>query len=129
LFSLAKTSSWARVDFANQEVERVEKEHQDRYRETGNLKDLLPFVAGGRAVYATSLDNEERCVTAGACCEIPRRLIGQRIAERTHRLATAGEIEQYQQLLARNKQAVAEIDARSAGRNILAIEPLKPAKK
>jgi hypothetical protein len=73
--------------------------------------------------FITSVDMPERGVNAGAVCEVSRENAARRLAERSHRLSTANEIETFhREQAARDRECRLQTEKQKE-RSVLALTP------
>lgn len=129
------TPFWGRVQFGKTKVNEKHTAHRSEFRKTGNLRDLLPFTIDGKAVWLISVENEDRCVTAGAVVECPLQLVAQKLVERTHDYASADQVEAHLARTEDSRRLIAEVNDRLAGKRSVVVqsapapEPLIPRGK
>jgi len=84
---------WHKVARLGDAEQTAHDERQRRFRETSDLA-VLEGQTMHDGLFMMSVENEERCTAGGAVCAIPFKLIGCKLADKTHRRATAQEIEE-----------------------------------
>jgi hypothetical protein len=118
---------WHKVTRLSEEEKTADANRQRLFRETNDPTALEGQTLPGGDLYMTTIPNEERCVEGGKVFAIPQKYVGVKLADRTHRRATAQEIEaEFQRQDAQKVHAEKMEDALNNRRtvHVRAVEPL-----
>jgi len=86
------------------------------------VQEMRSHIKGPTA-FITSQDLPEKGINAGAICEVDAETAARRLAERTHRLATAAEIEQFHRDQAARVHECRVQTEQQKERSVLALTP------
>jgi|SRR5579863_2062677 len=120
-------SYWTRVKTKEKAEREGQAAREQKYALTGNVADLEGQDLHAHGLFLITLQNEERGTEGGGISSIPWKYVGQRLQDRTHRVATLAEITLFREQMQEHASSLRATEDRLNSRRSISVSLSEPS--